>query len=565
MIRPRHRVAPLSLVIGASALLLLAFFGLLPLLVVLRSALAGGGAAFAREIADPAALRALANTILLAVLVTAIALPTGTALAWLLERTDLLEEEAMRTRAVALLSLPLAIPPYLLAMAWALLGNGRNGLLNRATATPWIDLYGMGGIVLVLSSSAYPFVFLAARAALRRADPSLEEAARVSGASPLRVLVDVTLPLLRPALSASAALVFVFTSAAFGVPYLLGSAADPPIYFLTTRIYQITTLGGAATLERAAALSIVLLAVSAIAQASMTWSSGRRSVVQVSGKTSRPSSIALGRSRPFLRTAVIGFFAIAVLVPIATITWTSFARSFADPMVLTGKHWTHVLARAETVRAFSHSVVLALAAGATVAALGLAIARIAKSAGRAGEWLAHLASLPYAVPGTVLAIGLILAFSREVRLILFERVSLILHLHGTLGMLLVAYAVKYLAFGVRGARAALDQIHPSLEEAARTSGASVERSFVDVVVPIVLPAVGAAFVIVALPCLSELTMSVLLFAANTETAGTLLFELQSYADPPAGAVVATLIVAIALFGDALVRRLDRAASKRGLS
>src|SRR6185436_9218247 len=120
-----------------------------------------------------------------------------------------------KARALAVFAVPVAIPPYLLGIAWLLLGNGQSGLLNRAGA--WIDLYGVDGMVLVLSTSSYPFALLAVRSALLRADPSLEEAARVSGASPIKVLSSVTLPLLAPALAAAGGLVFVFTLAAFGV------------------------------------------------------------------------------------------------------------------------------------------------------------------------------------------------------------------------------------------------------------------------------------------------------------------------------------------------------------
>jgi iron(III) transport system permease protein len=418
----------------------------------------------------------------------------------------------------------------------------------------------MGGIILVLASSAYPFVLLAVRSLLVRADPSLEESARTSGADPLRVIRDVTLPLVLPAIAASSGLVFVFTLAAFGVPYLLGSSADPPVLFLTTRIYQFTTLGGSGMLERAAALSIALLVVSLGAQGAASWLARRRTVVQISGKASRPSLVELGRARRTARALMFAAGAIFIVLPLFTIAWTSLSKSFADPLVLTGRHWTHVIARRETVRAFSHSIVLALGAGAVVSVVGVTIARLGKIGGRRWDWLGGAAALPYAVPGTVLAIGLIVAFGREIRLVLLELVTLVLHLPGTLAMLLVAYAVKYLAFGVRGARSALDQLHPSLEEAARTCGAGSMRSMLDVVLPLIKPAIGASFILVALPCLSELTMSVLLFGADTETAGTLLFELQSYSDPPAGAVVATLVVMIALAADRLLRRLRAAAT-----
>lgn len=552
------RLGPYWLLVFAVTAAALAAFAFAPLVVVLRSALADGAAPLAAEIAEPATHAAWLNTLLLALLVTGAAVPIGTGLAWLVERTDLVKRERSRARLIALLSLPLAVPPYLLAMSWALLGNGRNGLLNRFGEAPWIDLYGMDGTVLVLASASYPFVMLAVRAALVRADPSLEEAARVSGAGPASVLLHVTLPLVLPAIAASAGLVFVFATAAFGVPYLMGSVADPPVMFLTTRIFRFTTLGGRDSLARAAALAIFLLGTSLAAQSLASWVAKRRSTVQVSGKSSRPSLLRLGAWR---RPAALGlsvFVTVLILVPLFTIAWTSFSSNFADPTVLTTDHWSSVLGRQETAGAFLNSIVLALAAGAIVAVLGLVLARLALVGGRTGSALASLAAAPYAVPGTVLAIGLILTFAVEYRLILLDRVTFALYLPGTLGILMVAYAVKYLAFGVRGARAALEQVHPSLEEAARTSGAGSVRAVFDVILPLVSPSIAAAFLLVALPCLSELTMSVLLFGAGTETAGTLLFELQSYASPPAASVVATLVVLIAVAGDQLARRLQRA-------
>jgi iron(III) transport system permease protein len=543
-----RRLSPAWLLLAAAMLALLAAFAFTPLFFVLRSA------RFA-ELEEPGAREALANTLILGLAVVAIAVPVGTVLAWLIERTDVLPTDRLRTTALALFAIPVAIPPYLLGIAWVLLGNGQSGLLNRAGR--WLDLYGLDGMVLVLATSSYPFALLAVRAALLRADPSLEEAARVSGAGPRRVLTSVTLPLVLPAIAAAAGLVFMFTVAGFGVPYLFGTSGTSLFRVLTTRIYQLVTLGGEEMLERAAALAIVLLAVSALAQLAADRIARRRSTVQVSGKTARPSLVRLGSARLPIRLAMATFALAFIALPIATIVWTSLIKTFADPTALTIGHWRAVLSRAETLRAFSHSVALAIGAGTIVAMTGLLIARIARIGGLFGRTLASAAAAPYSVPGTVLAIGLILAFALELRLVLVDRLTFALHLPGTLWMLLVAYAVKHLAFGVRGVGAALEQIHPSLEEAARTCGAGSMRAFRDVIFPLIAPAAIAAFLIVALTCLSELTMSVLLFGARTETAGTLLFELQSYSDPPAAAVVATLVVITAIAGDALVRALEK--------
>jgi iron(III) transport system permease protein len=122
--------------------------------------------------------------------------------------------------------------------------------------------------------------------------------------------------------------------------------------------------------------------------------------------------------------------------------------------------------------------------------------------------------------------------------------------------LLVAYAVKYLAFGVRTSSGALVQLDPSLEEAARTSGAGPGRAAIDVVVPLIAPALGSAWLLVFLPALSEITMSVLLAGPGTQVVGTVLFELQSYADPPSAAVLATLLVALTLAGNAVLVKLS---------
>jgi iron(III) transport system permease protein len=525
-------------VVGALIALLIFVFAFLPLLSALRSA-------HLPEMFEEESLEALRASLSLGGLVVCVAVPVGAAIAWLIERTDTFSSDQSRARALAFFSVPVAIPPYLLGIAWLLLGNGKSGLLNRGFS--WIDLYGLDGMVLVLATSSYPFALLAVRSSLLRADPSLEEAARVSGAGPWRVLTGVTLPLVVPAIAASAGLVLVFTLAAFGVPYLFG---ENRLYVLTTRIYQFVTLGGEKMMDRAASLALLLLMISVAAQALLSAWARRRSSVQVSGKTARRSLVLLGKARTPLRAALLVLGTVFILVPLLTIAWTSLVRTFADPLVLSDHHWRAVLGRAETLRAFSHSIVLALGTGILVAVIGLLVARI-------GGPLASLAAAPYSVPGTVLAIGMILTFSQELRVIAFEQVTFAFRLPGTLWMLLIAYAVKHLAFGVRGASTALAQIHPSLEEAARTSGAGSMRSFYDVILPLIAPAAVASFLIAALTCLSELTMSVLLFGANTETAGTLLFELQSYSDPPAAAVVATLVIITAIAGDAAVRAIER--------
>jgi iron(III) transport system permease protein len=166
---------------------------------------------------------------------------------------------------------------------------------------------------------------------------------------------------------------------------------------------------------------------------------------------------------------------------------------------------------------------------------------------------------PYAVPGTVLALALLLAFSRDLRFILLGRVAFVLALAHTPWLLLIAYAAKYLALGARNSAEALAQIDPSLAEAARVSGAGPLRAFVDAPLPLLRPALVVAFVLAFLACATEITMSVLLVPAGSEVLGTLLFELQSYADPAAAAVLACAFVALVVVGQAVLARMGRRA------
>jgi iron(III) transport system permease protein len=168
--------------------------------------------------------------------------------------------------------------------------------------------------------------------------------------------------------------------------------------------------------------------------------------------------------------------------------------------------------------------------------LGLAIAATKRRP------LEVLAGAPYATPGTVLALGLIVAFSRDLRFVAFDRVALVLTLGNTSWMLLVAYSVKHLAFGTRNASDALAQVDDSLTEAARLSGAGRWRAFFDATVPQLRSPLIAAFVVTFLTCVTELTLSVLLTPTGQDVLGTLLFELQSYADPGSAAVIACAFV-----------------------
>ncbi|TNV55000.1 ABC transporter permease subunit, partial [Corallococcus exiguus] len=187
-----------------------------------------------------------------------------------------------------------------------------------------------------------------------------------------------------------------------------------------------------------------------------------------------------------------------------------------------------------------------------VVGLGLAGALLRRAFRRGGAAVEAMAVWPFAVPGTVLALALLVAFSRDWRLVVLDRVAFVLALAHTPWLMLVGYVGKYLALGERNSSEALAQVDPSLAEAARVGGAGPVRAFVDATLPLLRPALVVAFVLAFLACATEITLSVLLVPAGSEVLGTLLFELQSYADPAAAAVLACAFVVLVVAGQAVL-------------
>lgn len=529
----------------AVALILAVFLPLANLLV--RS---GSPATWLEAWLAPEATRALAGTLSTAVGASLIALGLGVPFAWLVSRSDVAGRSALR----AIITLPSAIPPYLWTMGWIALANPRSGWLTLVLGKGRVDIYGRVGISFVLGTAALPLVVLATKAALERIDPSLEEAARLSGASAVRTFFTVTAPLIAPATFSGAALVFVFASASFGVPYLLGVAANPPAPTLTTRIYS-EVLMGEAGLSRAAVLSMELLAVAIVVLAANAWLARAGSVRLPRGKGLANRASALGRWRLPISFAAWSTAAIIVALPLGAVFLTGLQPTWGQWGSFTLEHWG-VVFQERTLHAAAVSLTLALGAAGLVALLGVGIALTKR------RWLETLADAPSAIPGTVLALALLVTFSRELRFIAFERVAFVLALGNTVWLLMLSYVVKHLAIGVRGASDALAQADPTLGEASRLSGAGRVRAFLDGIFPQIRGAVAGAVMLTFLTCVSELTMSVLLIPTGSDVLGTLLFELQSYADPASAAVIASSLLLIVLAGLVLQTVLQRRAEVR---
>lgn len=525
----------------------LLLFALAPL-----ARLIAGGLPHLDAVTTPEATRALVGTLLTSTGAMSFAFLVGLPLAVLLVRTDLWGRAALR----AIFTLPSAVPPFIFGMGWVALANPKAGLLNLALGEGTFNIYGTPGIAFVLGACGLPLVVLAASAALERIDASLEEAARLCGAGPLRTLATISLPLALPAALSGAALVFLFSASAFGVPYLLGVTASPPTTTLTTHVYALVLMGRGG-LESAGAIALVLLALASFVLLASRLAARAGRVRLASGKGIRLRPLKLGRWRTPLGAATTALAVVLVALPLGAVFLTSLEPSFGRLEGLSLQHWSRLLHTPRVASAAARSIGLSLAAATVVTLLGLGYALARTRLGNLGRALELFAAWPYAVPGTVLGMALLASFSMDWRVVVAGRFAIVLALANTLWLVLVAYAARHLAFGVRHASDGLAQADPSLTEAARVAGAGRVRAFLDATLPQLRAPLAAAFTLTFLACATELTLSVLLVPTGQDLLGTLLFELMSYADPAAASVLAggfVLIVLAVLSARAVVVR-----------
>ncbi|RDI90751.1 hypothetical protein Q502_13125 [Mesotoga sp. Brook.08.YT.4.2.5.2.] len=495
---------------------------------------------------------ALLNSLKLGFLTSLFAVLMGAPLAWLVTRTNLPFAKLFKT----LFILPYMIPPFVGAIAWSQLLNRRNGYVNR-----WImSLFGLdryvfnvntlSGLVWVMALYLYPFVFITVVGALERMDPTLEEAARTCGSRTLRIMKDITLPLVAPSIAGGALLVFASSIANFGIPALIGMQGR--VFVLTTMIYSYMHSGGFNGIAMASSLSVLLMGVSVGALLINNLYLKKKQYTLISGKSMRPTTLDLRAWKlPCLVLAAIVVF-VTVILPFFSIALTSLLDAWGADITwenISLRNYRYILFEYKLTKdALKNSLLLAISAATISMILGSLIAYISvKTKIRGRKALETVAQIPYTIPGTVVAIAMILAWSGRYGI----------NLYNTFWILLVAYVAHYTAFAIRTTSASLEQIHSSLEEAARISGGSWLKSLRDIVIPLIRPGLVAGWFLIFMPALRELTMSILLWGPKTVTIGVAVFEMQEAGYVQISAAFATLLLIIVITGNLIVKWLTK--------
>ena len=444
---------------------------------------------------------------------------------------------------VALAALPLVLPSFVGAYALVLL-FGRSGIVTgllQSIGVPFDSIYGAKGIIVVYALTLYPYVVLPVTAAFKLVDTSVEEAAQNLGSSRVRVLRTVTLPLVLPSILGGALLVFIEALENFGVPFVL--AEDQTI--LSVEAYKLF-VGETTDNPASAGVLGVLLVGCAVAALLMQRAILSRHHYATGARRSAP----LLQVRPAMRRLGATYCWIVVgaaIVPFAVVVVISFMQ-FHGPVLHFGlsiDNFTQLFQR--SYRPLTNTLLLATLAACGSMLIGVPIGYIvARHRSRISAVIDVVATLPFAVAGTVLGIGLVMAYS-----------SGFLILTGTWVIMVLAYMVRKLPFSVRSAGAILRQIDPSLEEASINLGVSPALTFWRITIPLMLGGIVGGFVLTFVTVASELSATIVLYSGPWTTMTVAMFQALEGTSPGIAAAAATVLIICTLLPLALVYRLLR--------
>jgi iron(III) transport system permease protein len=497
--------------ISLAVLALLCVFLVYPVARIFLASLggpAGGGSGWSIIASDIRYQRAIANTLLLGGAVTAVSLAIGVPLAYLTARHDYPGKSV-----VSILPLvTLVTPEVIVAQTWLMM-LGNNGLLRRWLLEAGLELpsfYGWFGLVTSMSFIYYTYAYIGTLAAIRGFDAQLEEAARSLGASPLRAQLQVMVPVVLPAILASALLVFTLVVGNFALSMILGGGID----LLSVKTYQaaVSETSSNPLLQSTLASVSISIVMSMLFIQRWIVSRGRFEVVQ--GRGAAPTR--LGGLGALALASAAGIVVAISLLPIASVVAGAFTLS-RGPVMRWGQ-WT----TANLERVLSRSPeplwnTLTYAGAATAIAILLSAIigyLVVRRRNPVTPLIDYVTALPLALSGTALGIGLIHAFNVGW-----------LPLTGTAAIIVLAYVVRRLPFGLRSASSTLYNIPRSIEEASISLGVPPGRTFLKVVLPLMVPALAAAAVLTWTTTVAELSASIIVYSGGRETIPIQVFKL----------------------------------------
>jgi iron(III) transport system permease protein len=500
-------------------------------------------------LAEPDFARAFLTSFLLAVGMTAIAVPFGGVLAFLVVRTDLPGKSWIEPA----LLVPIVLSPIVIAFGYVI-SVGPVGFVSLAVKqligfVPW-NLYSLGSLIVIAGLTHVPHVYLFSSASLRKLNLELEEQARVMGAPPWRVALTVSLPLVWPALVYSGVLIFFLGFELFGLPLIIGDPAN--VLVLTTYLFKLTNIMGTPSYQL---MAVVVVAIALVTlplvylQRYLLRMAERYVTMGGKGMHSRP--LRLGPWRWVALACIVLWLLLAIGLPLAGVLLRAFVDRWGEGInpfeSLTLQNFRDLAEHPNLIGAIANTCFLATAgAGASVAVYAVIALATHRWKSRFVAMVDYLALLPRSMPGLVAGLAFLWVF-------LF--VPYLGALRSSIVGLWLAYSTVWLAFGLRLISASLSQISPDLEEAARVTGARPARALRDVTLPLIRFGLVSSWLLCFMIFVREYSTGVYLQGPGTEVLGPLIVSLFGGGSLELVAALSVVNVVLVAAGLALALRL----------
>jgi len=500
----------------------------------------GGALTLANYIAaygTPRHITALLNTLAMGSGVVVLSTIFAAPLAWACSRTDMPGRGFVRLAVVG----AFVTPPYLAAIAWILLAGPNAGWINRlwfalGADHHLVNVFSVWGIVLVMSTNLFFYLFVYLTSALEMVSSESEEAANILGASVIQTALRITFPLILPALLGGLVVIFLQSIALFGVPALLSPAAKFPV--VTTQLLQFFEYP--LRVQVAAAYSVPLVAITILLFSLQRIALSRKGFVSVTGKGGERRPIALGALRWPMFAYALFICTISVFLPWLVLLQTAFSRAWGAGLSwanLTLRNFAMVLSEAGLAReAMVRSLEYASVAAFCAIALGLCIAYVvARRLVPNSAVLGVLCMVPLVIPGIVLAIGFYATYAPPP-----------LALYGTATILILAYVTRFLPLAYTSCGASIRNIHPEMEDAVRILGGGRLVALRRVVIPLLKRPLVGAWLLVFVPAVQELSTAVFLVGPRTRVISLILLDFSEQGNLEMVAAASCLLLLIIL-------------------
>jgi iron(III) transport system permease protein len=560
---------------GAWVALLLAILGFLviyPVLTLLLGALTDTNpvveglsfrhlsiANFLTVLSNPNVVEALFNTLVACGGGTVIAVAIGLLFSWIVVRTNTPFKGLIAAASI----LPLFAPPLVAGVAWSILGSPKTGLINTVfkwAGLDWhVNLYSLSGLVFVFGIYYAPYVYMFTSSALRNMDPSLEEAAEISGASAFATLFSVTFPLIMPAIVSGMLLSFIVMLGIYGIPAVLGAPAN--INVLTTYIFKLTNWSPP-LYNTAAAVAIILMVVTGFLVFLQQKVLSGRSYTTVAGKAFRPRSLDLGPWRWLTFALGLIYLLVVVILPMLALIVAAFRRfmfirdaaALFDMRQYSLMHFNSIFDNPLTLNSIYNAVevgiITAIVGGALAFAIGYTIHRTNLPGRRSIDLIA---TVPVAIPGLVIGVAYLWAW-----------IGVPGGLYGTIWILALAFIARFMPETVKALSTSFLQIHRELEDAAWVCGKGTLATIGTIVLPLARPGVIASMTLLFVLAIRELGSSLFLCTSSTMVMSVLLldyYEGGNIGKTAAFSLVQTVLLGVLIGG---ANWLSRGAAQGGV-